>query len=337
MPLPANPATLFHLRPLNDLARQALDHPDNRRFVSTSFLGDLGLEVGFHVASAPGRVMARLGRDADLILPQPNVSAVHVSLEIHPDTLVVLLSTRSKRASSVTVQVDTRKKVKPGEASPPAPAPSSAEAVEGDCVLSYGVKYFITIAWHRFHLIWREGEAPFLRELAIQKYKEAMQRQAQGNVRSRFLPTEPDSEAHTWHNTRIHTARPPPVKETSSAPRVWIGGGQFGEVYRVAEDLNGHAFAVKVINLQSYPDPEQARALAHRDIKALERLKHVSVARPPPSAWPPSRRIFHLRPTNLALLTCADPPRRRTSSSISGTPNGTPTSPRSSCRCAWGT
>ncbi|KAK3904023.1 serine/threonine protein kinase [Staphylotrichum tortipilum] len=253
MARPANPAALFHL------------HPDNRHFVSdVTEEGELGLEVGFHVASVPSR---------------PNVSGVHVSLEIHPDTLVVLLSTRSKRASSVAVRVEAKTADKPGEAPPPAPglALRPGETVEGDCVLSYGVIYTVTIAGHHFRLVWRDEDPLSFRKQAIEHYTAAMERQVQGNVRSRFLPTEPDSEAHTWHNTRIHTAKPPPVKETEAAPRVRIGGGQFGSIYRVAEDINGHAFAVKVIHLHKYPDPEQARALAHREINALKRLKHKNI------------------------------------------------------------
>ncbi|PGG96412.1 hypothetical protein AJ79_09607 [Helicocarpus griseus UAMH5409] len=102
----AQNAALFHLVPLNDVSRESLSQPDNRRFVSLSAekaLG-LGLEVGFHVSSVPGRVIARLGRNGDLILQQRNISAVHVAFELHPDTLAVLLSVRAKHMSSVTVK-----------------------------------------------------------------------------------------------------------------------------------------------------------------------------------------------------------------------------------------
>jgi hypothetical protein len=202
--------------------------------------------------------MARLGRNADLILKQRNISAVHVSFELHPETLVVLLSVRAKRSSSVVVKHRDAGK---------------EETVEGDCVLGYGKKYDIQIAGYRFRLKWRDPDSTSLRELATREYQRALTDQA--NARSRYLPTEADSEAHTWHNTRIHTARRILFREADGNPRARIGGGQFGVVYRAVDFESGNAFAVKVIQLDQYPDPEHARAVAHREVKALQRLKHV--------------------------------------------------------------
>ncbi|KLU90697.1 serine/threonine protein kinase [Magnaporthiopsis poae ATCC 64411] len=257
----AKPVALFHLVPANDTARQALSHPDNRRFVSPARNDSLGLEIGFHVASVPGRVMARLGRDADLILQQRNVSGVHVSFEMHPETLVVMLSSRTKRTSSVMVT----------------PTNGSGELIYGDCVLSYGTKYTIAIADYKFSLQWRGGTALSLRELSIREYNEALKRQAQGNVHSRYLPTEADSETHTWHNTRIHSARRALFREAEGARRQLIGGGQFGEVYRAVDDLTGNSFAIKVLLLDKCRNPEDARSHAHREIKVLERLEHENI------------------------------------------------------------
>ena len=155
----ANTSTLFHLVPLNELSHETLAHPDNRRFVSLSDVSDektLGLEVGFHVSSVPGRVIARLGRNGDLILQQRNISAVHVAFELHPETLLVLLSVRAKHTSSVIVKPDRQDR----------------EKIEGDCVLSYGKKYEIRIKDYSFHLVWRQIE---LRALAIQDYSKALQ------------------------------------------------------------------------------------------------------------------------------------------------------------------
>ena len=196
----ASASTLFHLVPFNDTARETLHHPDNRRFVSRSTARDLGLEVGFHVSSVPGRVIARLGRDADLILQQRNVSAVHVAFELHPETLLVLLSVRLKRLSLVTVGPLSRGggPIEGGEYI------KGGEPIEGDCVLHYGEVYRITIVDYVFDLVWRQDESEPLRALAVKDYRKALQQQA--HVRSRKLPTEGDSEAYTWHNTRIHTA-----------------------------------------------------------------------------------------------------------------------------------
>jgi serine/threonine protein kinase len=147
------------------------------------------------------------------------------------------------------------------------------ETIEGDCVLGYGKEYMIDIVCYKFSLIWRQTEPEPLRALAVRDYQRALQQQV--NVRSRNLPTEGDSEVHTWHNTRIHTARRILFREADEAPRVVIGEGQFGAVYRAVDLESGHAFAVKVIKLHQFPDVEQARAVAHREVKALQKLSHV--------------------------------------------------------------
>lgn len=107
----ANGKSLFHLVPVNDAAKDALQHPDNKRFVSISARNRPGLEIGFHIPPfSRGHVITRLGRNTDLILRE-SYSAVHVAFEIHPETFVVMLSVRTKHTSSVTVTArSTREK-----------------------------------------------------------------------------------------------------------------------------------------------------------------------------------------------------------------------------------
>ena len=206
-----NANTLFHLVPANEAAHDALLHPDNSRFVSASAnqmgQSEPGLEIGFHVPSiSSGRVITRIGRDADLILPKRPISKVHVAFEIHPETLVVVLSVRSKHLSSVKVASSKSKK----------------QEIDGDCVIVYGQKYHITIVSYEFELIWRKVES--LRDLAIQGYQHSLERLQY--VRSRDLPTEFDeSELYTWYNTRLHTARKGLFREAKGEPRVLIGRG----------------------------------------------------------------------------------------------------------------
>lgn len=188
---------------------------------------------------------------------------MHVAFEIHPDTLVVLLSVRAKQASSVVV-------TPVGENGQRA----EGEKVEGDCVLCYGKEYEIKMADYKFSMIWRRTEPEPLRALAIRDYEEAVRRQA--NVRSRNLPTEGVPEVNTWHNTSIHTARRVLFREADRNSRVLIGQGQFGAVYRAVDLESGQPFAVKVIHLGNHAHIEQARATAHREVKNLQRLQHVS-------------------------------------------------------------
>ena len=120
---------LFHLVPRNGPAIEALQHVDNIPFVSPSAEGMPGLEIGFHVPPfSRGHVITRLGRKGDLILRE-SYSAVHVAFEVHPDTHLVVLSVRTKRVSSVTVQLD-----------------EAEEEIPGDCALIYGRQYNINIA-----------------------------------------------------------------------------------------------------------------------------------------------------------------------------------------------
>lgn len=258
-------STLFHLVPLNQLARDALLHPDNDRFVSPSAIDNegrpvkLGLEIGFHVPLIPtGRVITRLGRNADLILPERHVSAVHIAFQIHPETLVTLLSVRSKRSLPVIVAGLTGK----------------PHRVDGDCVLLYGQNYKIKIVCYVFQLIWRNaGTVESLRALVTQQYRNSLQRLQ--FVRPRDLPTDVGSDLHTWHQTRLHTAKRVLFREAEGEPRTLIGGGQFGDVFRAVDLESGNAIAVKVVRLSRYPNVELARVALHREIKALEKLKHV--------------------------------------------------------------
>ena len=105
----ANAHTLLHLVPDNSFAYDALNHRDNRRFVSTACDGNAGLEVGYHVPSIPGaHIITSLGRKGNLILPESPrgnpMSGIHVAFEFNPATKLIVLSVRSKRPSSVDFQ-----------------------------------------------------------------------------------------------------------------------------------------------------------------------------------------------------------------------------------------
>lgn len=229
----------------------------------------MGLEIGFHVPSIPGgRVITRLGRNADLILREvpkdvrkSPMATVHVAFEIHPVTFLVLLSVRAKNRQSVTVAI---------------PEKREGEAILGDCVILYGQNYRVDIASYQFNLVWRNNEGiatDTLKELTIQGYEESLQRLQ--DVRSRDQPSGFDeSELHSWHMTRLHTAKGPLIQEVKEL-RVFIGKGAFSQVYKTVDRASGNTFAVKMVDLRAHANPELARAAVHREIKALEGLKHV--------------------------------------------------------------
>jgi hypothetical protein len=282
-----HPSTLFHLVPTNELSRNSLLHPNNEQFVSNSEDGR-GLEVGYHVPSRPqGHVITRLGRDADLVLRQSNsqlpVSAVHVAFEIHPTTQLVVLIVRSKRTSSVSFAIlgdegkyGTREGITRHEI--------TLQDIPGDGVMLYGQNYKICIASYSFNLVWRaifsdaRTNAKSLKSLAIQGYQTSLQL-LQG-VGSQLWPTkQDDSEAQSWHITRLNTAKDPVFRDIKSLRRP-IGSGSFGTVYEAIDWASGHKFAIKVVHLDRYntKDRDLARAGLHREIKIMGRVKHVSSA-----------------------------------------------------------
>lgn len=279
--------TLFHLVPANQVAAEALHDPENKQFVSTSQKGHLGLEIGCHVPSTPrGHVIARLGRNADLILrassPNHPMSAVHVAFELHPKTQLVLISVRSKRISFVKFRIfEEHKSDSPTDESSDSRTEEAEETITGDGVILYGQEYVLTIEQHEFHLVWRnfhhniKRNIDALRELARRGCEQSLQRVQQ--LRSRDRPTDYDhSEALSWHVTRLKTTKNPKFRDAEDMRRK-IGSGTFGTVFRSVDRASGHYFAIKVFDMNKC-DPnvvEYARALLHREIKTMQALTHV--------------------------------------------------------------
>ena len=289
----ANMETLLHLVPTNQVAHNALLHPDNQRFVSSSTDGRLGLEIGFHVSSKPqGHVITRLGRNADLILQESTfrqpMSAIHAAFEINPTTHLVVLSVRSKRVSSVRFtllqkQVNRRPAegiVKQETDVDVRTAPDIIEKEPArDDVIHYGQNYHIVIASYWFDLIWRtRSKSPDivedLKTLTFQGYQSSLQRLKY--VRSRDRPTEYDgSGALSWHVTRLSRLKGSHIQDVKHR-RHLIGLGSYGQVYRAVDQVSGNLFAIKIVNLGCHNDIEAARAVFHREVKIMEKLKHVS-------------------------------------------------------------
>ncbi|KAK3386088.1 kinase-like domain-containing protein, partial [Podospora didyma] len=260
--------TLFHLVPQNEAAHDALLHPTNRRFVSpcAAVGGRPALEIGFHVPSLPsGRVITRIGRNADLILPKiknnvtPRVPimAIHIAFEIHPQTLLVLLSVRAKNVSSVK--------------------DAALEAIQGDCVIQCGESYNVDIVSYQFKLAWRNDlTVRSLKELVLQEYHGSVDQAKQ--LRTRDQPDSVDESvlAAPWHNTRLHTPKNPLVVEMKDS-RSFIGSGAFGAVFKTVDVKSGSIFVVKVIDLTKHQNMDFARALIHKKIKVLQGVQHDNI------------------------------------------------------------
>lgn len=273
-----HPDTLFHLVPNNKVASSALLHPDNKHLVSNSSVNDEpGLEVGYHATSVPrGHVIARLGRDADLILSEGSsdlpMSGIHIAFEINPATQVILLSVRSKRTSSVTFSMKTPEDKINGKNK--GKDKQKDKEITGDGVIAYTQDYNISIASYHFTLVWRRIHRKELEAIAVEGYEESVKRCQQMLV-SRRRPTEAGiSEAQTWHLTRLNVAHP--IFQDVIQLRTKLGQGSYGKVYKAIDQTTGHAFAIKVVDLQASDNPNAARTLLHREVETMERLRHVS-------------------------------------------------------------
>ena len=249
-----HPNTLFHLVPVNQVARDPLDHPGNQHFVSPSSSFDkLGLEVGYHVPSTPkGHVIATLGRNADLILskstPQHRMSRVHISVEINPATHILVVCVRSKYPTSVTFASKDQHT-------------DDTTSITGDGVILYGRRYTVSIASYCFEIAWCNAPTASLQALAVRGYEKSLQ--LLQDVRSRDRPTEyGTSELLSWHITRLGTASRADVEEAKGT-RELVGQGAFGTVYKAVDGKTGHHVAI-IATGTWLPFSKQQRPLPHR-------------------------------------------------------------------------
>lgn len=258
----AHKDTLFLLIPTNGEAEAALAHPANSQYVSSfSQLTPRGLEVGFHVASVPSRVVATVGRNGDLKLQGSHVSRVHIAFEMHQETLMVLLSVKAKDVKSVTIHRQVG--AQPG-------------AVKGDCVLSYGVEYGLTIAQYTFRVSWKPVSSETLRDLAIQGYHDARGRRI--HLDPADWVTEPAHQRHPWYETRcdIPGMTEPRLREAVGMPRDKVGRGASASVYRAVNEQSGNYFAIKTVARKT---PVEALSVSDRfkhEVNILSELKHVT-------------------------------------------------------------
>lgn len=279
-----HPRTIFHLVPTNEVAHDALLHPDNKRFVSNSKHG-LSLKISYHVPSlSRGHVIARLGRNADLILyksdPKQPMSAVHVAFQINPATHLILLSVRSKQVSSVSFAMLRDPEKKSSTKRKGIKEDTNGEKITEDGVILYRQNYKISITSYKFHLIWRTilsnptTNIESLKTLIIQGYQQSLQLLREVRSRDRLTEND-DSEAQSWYIIRLNIVKSPVFNDIKYL-RVRIGSGAYGTVFEAVDQSFGYKFVIKVVALDCYSDIEAARALLHREIKVMERIRYVS-------------------------------------------------------------
>lgn len=131
--------TIFHLVPCSSKALEALEYDKNKKFVSKSSIGVLGLEIGYHLTRvAEPDVIATVGWNGNLIIE--NESSRHIAFKVHRETHVVMLSMGQGKVGNVSVAVDILN--------------ARPESVEDKYVLGWGINYVVDIDLHKLSLVW---------------------------------------------------------------------------------------------------------------------------------------------------------------------------------------
>ncbi|RMD39837.1 hypothetical protein DV735_g5289, partial [Chaetothyriales sp. CBS 134920] len=259
MARPVHAETLFHLEPLDATTRAILDHTDNTPFVSLSSEGRLALEIGYHVSSKPrgGRVIARLGRDADLILPAKTIAQVHLAFEVHPISHAILLCVRAENTQSV--------KVEPGGFRP---GGHLRQVVLDPGINNYEITVGENVRPFHFAVRWRLDISSTA--YAVDNGFQAAQARA---VNPRWFKTEDDSDydIRSWYTTRLQSGVIASVRHAQLGQK--LGVGSYGSVHRGIDLDSGHLIAVKVVE----PQDEKQNQNLYREIKTLQTLSHPHI------------------------------------------------------------
>lgn len=160
---PPHQQTLFHLVPRNDTAKQSLDHPHNAPYASTSSMGQVGLEVGYHVQEKQSvRVILTVGREGDLKMTGSGIGRIHIAFEIQLGTKVVMLSARQPQPTEITISAVEKNC-------------NEVEVVQG-YFLSFGVRYEISISGRKFSIVWRTSSLYEAARMVRAEYEKAVAR-----------------------------------------------------------------------------------------------------------------------------------------------------------------
>jgi len=250
---PANPATFFHLVPTTIQSGHCFADLRNSRFVSmTGPDGEIGLEVGFHVAVRPRKSthnITTLGSDGDLRLYGDSIETSHVAFDIHPITRAILLRVEAGDTRSVQVR----------------PRPIRVDGLFNHTVLIPGNDYHITIGAgpdpYEFDVRWNEALCipcaidAHLTMLGVPRAPRQFPFLAEPDI-SAFYKNRPGGLVY-----EVHILEKMRVMATS------------GEMYRAIDVDSGHFVAVRVVRerVRNYKTVEQF----NQGIDLWKSIRHV--------------------------------------------------------------
>ncbi|TRX92090.1 hypothetical protein FHL15_006957 [Xylaria flabelliformis] len=261
-----HPLALFSLVPLNDRAREVLDSPRNKHFVSTTDEGNKCLDIG-HIRSKSGNAttLAILGRNGDIIIEGSSISKEQCSFELNLKTGVVMFYDRSHSQTSQVFGFPGVE-AKPFEYDRPRKVVVCSRV--NPCIGFGGARR----DQYQFRLDWTEG----LREtMTTVKNREGLVLQENASL----AETVDESET-AWPSrmeTRVHNTAPRQLKVRWTSVGS-LGAGEFGDVHKAVDVDHGTLMAVKILKPSKRGvNPEMLKTYWRREVKILAKMKHSNI------------------------------------------------------------
>lgn len=262
-----HPLALFRLKPLNENAENAVNHPRNAHLVTRDKSNNLGIDIGFHTGT-PCFTIATLGREGDVFLEGQSISRMQCSFEIESTTNVPMIYDRSMTQSTTMVGRNSASFERERTVRRVLIAPRFNKEI---CI-GRGEDTHI-----RFEIEWYRGL-----EETIEMAKNRRKLMGDYVVNPSLARTVPVSECASPSR---QNQKKPLIRYHRTVP---LGSGQFGNVYKAFNVDSGKLMAVKEIKqplylLKQTPGGQQTQRVfinLSREIETLSELKSKHVSEP---------------------------------------------------------
>ncbi|KAK3672617.1 ATP binding [Recurvomyces mirabilis] len=254
--------SIFSIIPRNSHAEAVLQHPRNAWLVSTVHGQDntvlRGLNIGPHIAATAKWTLATIGRNADIVVDDAQVSRTQCSFEVNDKTGAILCQDKSSRQN--THMCDPTYDFEAGRT--PRQVLVSPEINREFWFGTRNGKQ-----WH-FAIIWHQGDADV---------GQLLNSRIEPSWLARTI-VEADTAPCSRIMTRVHTPAPG-VRRIKWLKRGLLGQGSFGEVWSAINAHDGNVFAVKVIKI---PDQSSASHASRyqslkREVNILDKISHPNI------------------------------------------------------------
>lgn len=258
----AHHQTIFHLRPIGPNTKQLLHYGSNSSLVSEDAEGELGFEVGYHIARPDtalqgGCIIADMGRNAAILLPNDSISRVHAQFCVHPESRALMFKVTIPKKGTVLIRGYTFRKF------------HNAEQI----VLFHGMPYEISFQLpngpFQFKVVWLHGNAKTL-SIIKDGFSNAEHKAVLPALRR--TPSLGDFDIANWYQSRIDDTDTTGPYIRDAHPISFIGAGSYGVVSKAIDMDSGHFIALKKIRCIT----PREQLVIRREVETLKTLKHVS-------------------------------------------------------------